>query len=71
MQDSTLGYAGIYLGRKLFAEGQAFVALSRLKSLDGLLFELDSSKLTGKVPCNKEVLQQIDKMGNNGPPSAL
>ncbi|KAF8766745.1 ATP-dependent DNA helicase PIF1 like protein [Argiope bruennichi] len=69
MQGSTVDYALIYLGRKFFAAGQAYVALSRVKSLDGLL-ELNFSKLIGKVPCNNEALQEMDRMRNYRPPSA-
>ncbi|GFQ65345.1 ATP-dependent DNA helicase [Trichonephila clavata] len=39
MQDNTVGYAVVHLGRKLFTAGQAYVALSLVKSLDGLLIE--------------------------------
>ncbi|CAG9761349.1 unnamed protein product [Ceutorhynchus assimilis] len=49
MQGSTVENAVIYLGPKLFEEGQTCVALSRVKSLNGLrIEELDCAKLTGK-----------------------
>ncbi|GFY74541.1 uncharacterized protein TNIN_309101 [Trichonephila inaurata madagascariensis] len=71
MQGITVDYAVIYLRRKLFAAGQAYVVLSLVKSLDGVLIEeQDCSKLTGKVPCNNEALQEMDSMRNYRPPSA-
>ncbi|GFX13201.1 uncharacterized protein TNCV_2989651 [Trichonephila clavipes] len=67
-QGSTVAYAIIYLGRKLFAEGQAHVTSSREKSLDGqLIEELDSSKFTEKIPCNNKALQEMDRIKNNVP----
>ncbi|GFY77613.1 uncharacterized protein TNIN_168571 [Trichonephila inaurata madagascariensis] len=69
MQVSIANYA--YLGRKIFAAVQVHVTLSHVKSLDGLLIEeLDCSKLTGKVPCNNEALQGMDRMRKYRLPSA-
>lgn len=51
MQDNFVGYAyaAVYLGPKLFAVGSAYVSLSRVLSLDGLMIdELHYSKLSGK-----------------------
>ncbi|GFQ74963.1 ATP-dependent DNA helicase [Trichonephila clavata] len=71
MQGSAEDYGVIYLGRKLFRAGEACVAFSRVKSLDGLFIEeLDCSKLTGKVLCNNEAFQEMNRMKNCRPPSA-
>jgi ATP-dependent exoDNAse (exonuclease V) alpha subunit len=65
MQGSTVDSAVIYLGPRLFAEGQAYVALSRVRSLDGLqIEELDCAKLTGKKPCNAAALDEMTRMRN-------
>ena len=68
MQGCTIDNAVVYLGPKLFEEGQAYVTLSRVKTLDGLrIEELDCSKLTGKKPCNNEALAEMDRMRNYQP----
>ncbi|CAH1974469.1 unnamed protein product [Acanthoscelides obtectus] len=52
MQGCTVDHAVIYLGS---AAGQAYVALSRARSLDGSrIGELDWSKLTGPLATNCE-----------------
>jgi hypothetical protein len=70
MQGCTVDHAVVYLGPALFETGQAYVALSRVRSLEGVrIVELDCSKLTGKKPCNEECLQEMERMRRHEPPA--
>ncbi|GLV40895.1 hypothetical protein CBL_08469 [Carabus blaptoides fortunei] len=66
MHGSSIGYAVIYLGSKLFVAGQTYVALVR--SLDGVrIEELNCSELSGKKSCNIDTLAELDRMRNYPP----
>jgi hypothetical protein len=63
MQGSTVDHAVVNLGRRIFAPGQAYVALSRARTLDGVrLTALDCEKMRGKSVCNVAALKELDRM---------
>lgn len=63
MQGSTVDRAVINFGSKVFAPGQAYVALSRVRSIDGVrLDELDCLKLLGKKVCNMKALEEMERL---------
>lgn len=62
-QGSTVHYAAVNLGSKLLADGQVYVAVSRVRSLDGLeINELDFSKLTGTQPCKNNASAELQRL---------
>jgi len=64
MQGSTLDYAVVSL-ENMFAEGLAYVILSRVRSLEGLRIEsIDLAQLVGKKPCNEAAKQELERMRN-------
>jgi ATP-dependent DNA helicase PIF1 len=59
IQGSTLDKALCDLGPTVFAESQAYVALSRVRSLDGLYL---SSFVKSSIKVNKDALEFVDKI---------
>ena len=63
MQASTVDRAVINLGPKVFAKGQAYVALSRVRSVEGIRLEdLDVSKIQDKKFCNTQALEEMERL---------
>ncbi|KAH9639681.1 hypothetical protein HF086_002507 [Spodoptera exigua] len=62
LQGTTVEKAVVYLGKKIFAKGQAYVALSRVKSLSGVaICELDQRKLFNN-PHDKLALAELQRL---------
>jgi len=61
-QSLTLDMVEVDLGKSIFADGQAYVALSRVRSIDGLYISNFSEY---SIKCNKEALIFIYEMLNS------
>ncbi|KAI5639292.1 ATP-dependent DNA helicase PIF1-like [Phthorimaea operculella] len=64
LQGTTLDRAVIDLGKKNFAKGQVYVALSRVKTMDGIaLSDLEPSKLLSN-PHDERALLEMQRLRN-------
>lgn len=62
LQGTTLNTAVVDLGNKIFAKGQAYVALSRVRHLEGLAISvLDPRKLLYE-PHDKTALEELNRL---------
>ena len=63
LQGDTIDTGVVNLGPKLFAPGQAYTALSRVRTFDGLeIDEIDSKKLIGPNVCNVSALKELERL---------
>lgn len=63
MQGSTVNQAVVNLGPSIFAKGQPYVALSRIRSLDGVVIEnLDCSKIKDVTYCNVAAMREMFRL---------
>lgn len=66
MQGCTADYAIVYLTYRFFAAGQAYVAVNGESSMDGIrIEELDWSKLTGRISCDDDALDELIRLRDN------
>ncbi|GFS36739.1 hypothetical protein TNIN_286481 [Trichonephila inaurata madagascariensis] len=63
-QGCIMDHAVAYFEPVRFAERQAYVALSSVRSLDGLRVgeQLDCTKLTGKTSCSEKTIKKMERM---------
>ena len=59
VQGSTLDFAVIDIGHSVFESSMSYVALSRVRSLEGLFLEAYQPH---KIFCNKEALEFYDRL---------
>lgn len=63
LQGSSVDAAVLNLGQAIFLKGQCYVALSRVRSLDGVMIEdIDPHKLIGNTNCNTEALREMFRL---------
>jgi len=62
LQGTTVDKAIIYLGKKIFAKGQAYVALSRIRFLQRLaIFEIEPERLF-QCPYDENALAKLERL---------
>jgi ATP-dependent DNA helicase PIF1 len=65
IQGATLNMAEMDIGQSIFEYGQSYVALSRIRSLDGLYLSAFNSK---KIGANPKVIEFYDRISKNALP---